>query len=310
MRILKVVAMAAGLLLLPLLVLAVDPASLAEALAGVPPGHALVAMIIVQVQILLSALRWRFTASRLGHPMRRATAIREYYLGGILNQTLPSGIAGDAVRAYRSSGDAAGDWKRATAAVVLERLSGQLAFLLLTVVGLLSWVVLLPQDSIPDLWALIAAGLAGVLAIVAAFFLVRPLRAWSVQHLPDLSAVFWKDRAFAVQGGLSTLIVTSYVAVFVIASDAAGAPLPLAGAFAIIPLCLLAMLVPVGIGGWGSREAAAAVLWPLLGYTSAQGLAASLLYGAFSLAGTALPGLIVYGTSALGGWRRGAGIVR
>lgn len=309
MRILKVVAMAAGLLLLPLLVLAVDPASLAEALAGVPPGHALVAIIIVQIQILLSALRWRFTASRLGHPMRRATAIREYYLGGILNQTLPSGIAGDAVRAYRS-GDAAGGWKRAAAAVVLERLSGQLAFFLLTILGLLSGVVLLPQDSIPDLWALLAVGLAGVIAIVAAFFLVRPLRAWSIQHLPDLSAVFWKDRAFAIQGGLSILIVTSYMTVFVIASDAAGAPLPLAGAFAIIPLCLLAMLVPVGIGGWGSREAAAAVLWPLLGYTSAQGLAASLLYGAFSLAGTALPGIIVYGTSALGGWRRGAGIVR
>lgn len=310
MRILKVVAMAAGLLLLPLLVLAVDPASLVQALAGVPPGHALVAIIIVQVQILLSALRWRFTASRLGHPMRRATAIREYYLGGILNQTLPSGIAGDAVRAYRSSGDVAGGWRRATAAVVLERLSGQLAFFLLTILGLLTWAVLLPEDSIPDIWALLAAGLGGVIAIAAVLLLVSPFRAWLTRHLPDLSAVFWKDRAFAIQGGLSILIVTSYVAIFVIASDAAGAPLPLAGALAIIPLCLLAMLVPVGIGGWGSREAAAAMLWPILGYTSAQGLAASLLYGAFSLAGTALPGLIAYGASALGGWRRGAGTVR
>jgi len=311
MRMLKRSAVAAALVLLPLLVLAVDPERLADALADVPPGHALAALVVVQFQIVLSALRWRFTARRLGHPMSRRRAIREYYLGGILNQTLPGGIAGDATRAYRTGCSEAGGWKRATAAVVMERLSGQFAFFMLTFVGLLAWAPRLPAEVGLDLRAVALAALSIVATIIAAVLLSRPLRTWGARHLlPDIAAVFWKDGAFVIQAGLSILIVAGYVATFLIASDAVGAPLPPAAAFTIIPLCLLTMLVPIGVGGWGSREAAAALLWPLVGYTSAQGLAASLLYGAFSLAGTALPGLIVYAASAVGGWRQGTTAVR
>ena len=310
MRMLKRSAVAAALVLLPLLVLAVDPERLADALADVPPGHALAALVVVQFQIVLSALRWRFTARRLGHPMSRRRAIREYYLGGILNQTLPGGIAGDATRAYRTGCSEAGGWKRATAAVVMERLSGQFAFFMLTFIGLLAWAPRLPAEVGLDLRAVALAALSIVATIIAAVLLSRPLRTWGARHLPDIAAVFWKDGAFVVQAGLSILIVAGYVATFLIASAAVGAPLPPAAAFTIIPLCLLTMLVPIGIGGWGSREAAAALLWPLVGYTSAQGLAASLLYGAFSLAGTALPGLVVYAASAVGGWRQGTTAVR
>ena len=107
-----------------------------------------------------------------------------------------------------------------------------------------------------------------------------------------------------MQAGLSALIVASYVLTFLLASDAVGATLPPIAAVTVVPLCLLTMLVPIGIGGWGTREAAATALWPLFGFTGAEGLAASLLYGVFSLAGTALPGLVVLAGSMLGGPRR------
>lgn len=301
MRKLKPFAIAAGLLLLAALFLALDPVGVIEAFGRVPPGHILAAMLVVQVQIVLSALRWRFTAARLGLAITVPIAVREYYLGGVLNQILPGGIAGDAARVYRNRPEDTGGWKRAATAVVLERLSGQLAFLLITCVGLIAWPILLP-DSLPialspTIWTVMAVVVA--LTAVGTWF-SAPLQARLGQFRPDIQAAFWNDGALAVQAGLSTLIVASYVLTFLLASDAVGATLPPIAAVTVVPLCLLTMLIPIGIGGWGTREAAAVALWPLFGFTGAEGLAASLLYGVFSLAGTALPGLVVVAGSLLG----------
>ncbi|SSC71506.1 unnamed protein product [Ciceribacter sp. T2.26MG-112.2] len=304
MRKLKAFTIAAGLLLLAALLFAVNPVSVIEALGRVPLGHILAAVLVVQVQIVLSALRWRFTAARLGHPISVRIAVREYYLGGVLNQILPGGIAGDATRVYRSRQENLGGWKRAATAVVLERLSGQLAFFLLTCLGLIAWPILMPDrlpiSLSPAIWTVMAVVVA--LGAAVGWFAV-PLKARLGRFGPDIHAAFWKDGALGVQAGLSALIVASYVLTFLLASDAVGATLPSIAAVTVVPLCLLTMLVPIGIGGWGTREAAAAALWPLFGFTGAEGLAASLLYGVFSLAGTALPGLLVLAGSLLGGLR-------
>lgn len=304
MRKLKAFTIAAGLLLLAVLLFAVNPVSVIEALGRVPPGHILAAVLVVQVQIVLSALRWRFTAARLGHPISVRIAVREYYLGGVLNQILPGGIAGDAARVYRSRQENLGGWKRAATAVVLERLSGQIAFFLLTCLGLIAWPILMPDrlpiSLSPAIWTVTAAVVA--LGAAVAWF-GAPLKARLGPFGPDIHAAFWKDGAMGVQASLSALIVASYVLTFLLASDAVGATLPPIAAVTVVPLCLLTMLVPIGIGGWGTREAAAAALWPLFGFTGAEGLAASLLYGVFTLAGTALPGLLVLTGSLLGGLR-------
>ncbi|MBA4203666.1 lysylphosphatidylglycerol synthase transmembrane domain-containing protein [Pannonibacter phragmitetus] len=306
MRKIRLLASLAGLALLAGLIALLNPASIAAALAKAPAGHLLAGLLLVQFQTVLSALRWRFTAARLGHAIPLGAAIREYYLGGTLNLLLPGGMAGDAARIYRVKDSADGGWKQAATAVALERMSGQLAFALLMGGGLLAWAFVLPAGSIPVLpqvsapsasplvW-LAAAGL--VLAALALPLLFPAVRARLRRFLPvagqALRAAFWTRGALAVQAGLSLLITGGYVLTFLLASDAVGASLPLLAVVTIIPLCLLTMLIPVGVGGWGTREAAAAALWPLFGFTAAQGLAASLLYGMLSLAGAALPGLVL-----------------
>jgi uncharacterized membrane protein YbhN (UPF0104 family) len=297
----KILAICAGILLLAVMVAIVDPAGVLDALSRVPPGHVVAAVVVVQIQIVLSALRWRFTAARLGHLIPTPVAIREYYLGGVLNQILPGGVAGDAARVYRNSDALAGGWKRAATAVVLERLSGQFAFFLLTCLGLISWAILLPQtlpiDPVP--LALVVSAIIAVIVIFA-MWLHKPLKARFGRLGPDLAAAFWQDGAFRTQTGLSVLIIGTYVATFLLASDAVGATLPPIAAFTAVPLSLLAMLMPIGVGGWGTREAAAVALWPLFGFTGAEGLAASLLYGVFSLTGTALPGIVMLIVSLIG----------
>ncbi len=77
------------------------------------------------LQTILSALRWRLTAARLGQVIGVGEAVREYYLGQVVNQSLPGGMVGDAGRAVRT-GRRAG-LVRAGQAVVLERFAGQFA---------------------------------------------------------------------------------------------------------------------------------------------------------------------------------------
>jgi glycosyltransferase 2 family protein len=282
------------LALLAALIWATGTTQLIDALKKVPPGHIIAALAVVQVQIVASAWRWRFTARRLGQEMPLSLAIREYYVSSALNLVLPGGMAGDAVRAYRSRAEGEGGWKRPAAAVFLERLSGQLVFFALVCGGLIAWPLFLggqlPGNFGVVIWiaaALVIAGLGLGIALRNAWL---PARFRSLG--PGLAAVFWKDGAWLVQAGLGVLIVGGYIATFMIASDAVGAPLPAIAAFTVIPLCLLTMLIPAGIGGWGTRETAAAALWPLFGYANVDGLAASLVYGLLSLVGAAVPGLV------------------
>ncbi|MBT9372259.1 flippase-like domain-containing protein [Rhizobium sp. CSW-27] len=272
---------------LVLLVLWVDPAAILAALSHVSALHVVAGLALVQAQIILSALRWRFTAARLGQPMSRGAAIGEYYVASAVNQLVPGGMAGDVLRAWRVAEMDAGGFRRAARAVVYERLSGQIAFLALCLAGLPLWPLLPAHGLAVESHLLLAAGLAVALALAAALLLRRfaGLRA-------ELARVFLQGGAGLVQGGLSLVVVGAYVALFLLCADAVGAPLPPEGALTIVPLTLAAMLIPTGLGGWGTREAAAAALWPLAGLASAEGISASLLYGALALAG-ALPGLVV-----------------
>lgn len=55
--------------------------------------------------------------------------------------------------------------------------------------------------------------------------------------------------------------------------------MPLQAILVIVPLVLTAMIIPVGVAGWGWREGAAAALFPLAGASSAAGVAAGIVFG-------------------------------
>ncbi|MBS7456257.1 flippase-like domain-containing protein [Coralloluteibacterium stylophorae] len=285
----------AGLLVLALAF--ADPGRAWAALAGADPGWLLAALLAVQAQVVLSAQRWRFTARRLGQAMPRRTAIAEYYLATLLNQSVPGGVGGDAVRAWRSGRARPGRMRAAVRAVVLERLAGQVALLTVVAIGLAAWP--LAAGGAPPrvaLWTAmaVAAALAAGAATVALLARRGPRRLQAALHglRGDVVRTWFAGRAWLWQGAGSLAIVGGYIAAFALCACAVGTPLPPMAWLTAVPLALLAMLVPVSVGGWGVREAAAAALWPLVGLPAAHGVAASILYGLVNLVG-ALPGLAV-----------------
>jgi uncharacterized membrane protein YbhN (UPF0104 family) len=242
-------------------------------------------------QLLGSALRWSFAARRLGAPLPMSRALGEYYVSSLVNQLLPTGIAGDALRVTRHASFtdmARPAYTRSMRAVVLERTAGQLVL----------WCCV--AASTP-LWGgpwstALSVGLG--LLVVGSLVLLR-LRARTPKHLPrtwlsgvlDDTAKALVDRgAVRVHVTTSLLTLLSCVAMFGCAARAISAPLELAMLARIAPLVLVSMAVPVSFAGWGVRELATTALYAASGLDPGLGASTAVIYGLMSLVGS-LPGL-------------------
>lgn len=273
----------------------VDVGDVLTRLAELSPGWVVLGLAISVVQVAILAWRWRYTAARLGMQLPMGTALREYYLGILLNQVLPGGVTGDASRAWRHarSGGPAGP---AVRAVILERASGQVVMTLVAVVSV-SW---LP-------WAAAGVRLAAVLAVLALFglglaWLVRrPSRDDSLagRFREDARRAILAKEVLGAQLGSAVVVVASYIVVFLIAGRAVGSTAPLVSVLPLVAPVLMTMLIPVTVAGWGIREAAATTLWGLAGLTPEDGAVMSVTYGLLVLVSSA-PGLLF-----LSGWPTG-----
>lgn len=234
------------------------------------------------VQFVVSAWRWRFTAHQLGLTMSRRRALADYYLAVFLNQCLPAGVLGDVSRAWRHGRAVQRPWPAAQA-VLLERVSGQVAFAVVTLASL---------PLAPGVMAGLAAYPITVGSAAVALGLVAALGWRHVRRHPAgvVPRGLLAPRVWPKQLAASLIVVATYVGVYVLSARAIGVARPLTGLLPLIPPVLLAMAVPVSVAGWGLREGAAAVVWLAAGLPAAEGVAISLAYGAVNLA-LALPGL-------------------
>lgn len=292
-------------LLVPIALLAVlffvaDPAASFRRLADAEMGPVLAALGLVQIQIVLAALRWHLTATSIGQTLGMRRAIGEYYGASLLNLTLPGGVSGDVLRVVRNrQGFNRGvDWERSAQAVMLERASGQVAFAGVTVAAMFLWgsggAASMPEGTFQELKVLAYVAIACAAALGVIVLVGRRWGKGAVGRFwRALRLAFLRPREATLQFALSLAVVAAYIATFSLASRAVGAPLDLRQSLMLIPPVLLTMILPVSVGGWGVRESAAAAMWPLAGLSPAEGIAASVLYGLVSTAG-ALPGLIAF----------------
>jgi uncharacterized membrane protein YbhN (UPF0104 family) len=292
--VIRVVQVVLALFLLAVLWRIADGEEALRLLAGADPGWLVASFGVLTLQTVLSALRWQITAGQLGIVFDSPTAIREYYLSQIVNQSLPGGILGDAGRAVRARTQAG--LVISTQAVVLERIAGQVAlFAVMFVAFAITWA--LPGGLDWPLWLslVVIALTGGTMGLLLALVVIARK---SSGRLGRGLVSFRRAavRAFAPrsvrwsQMGLSLGTAVANVTGFVFAAWAIGSHLSIFSALALVPMILLAMLIPLTIGGWGLREGAAAALFPLAGLAAAEGLAASVAFGLVFLA-VALPGV-------------------
>lgn len=287
---------AATIAILAALAWLLDTKTIAATLAGADALPILVALGLVQAQIMLSAWRWRLIAERLELRLPMGLATGEYYIASLLNLVLPGGVPGDAFRAvHLAKGAAAPAWRPVVRSIVLERAAGQVALAGVMVAGFAIWPLML-EARVPDEAAWLAAGALALGCVIVLMLAVvarggpAAVRAALAGLGVDLRRALASDGAWRKQGALNLTIVASYVATFALAAAAIGHPLPWVGWLTVVPVVLFSMVVPVTIGGWGIREAIAASLWPLLGLDPTIGFATSVLYGLIVMIGS-LPGV-------------------
>ena len=273
---------AAAVAVLAVLVWRVGADAFLTGLRRVDLPSVVVAVVLNAVATLACAERWRAVARALGAGIERGAAVAAYYRAQFLNTALPGGVLGDVHRGVRH-GREHDDVGRGLRAVAWERGIGQ-AVQLVVVLALL---VALPSP-VHGALPYVGAG-AGLLVIALALAGLR--RRWAAILRDDARALL-SHHAGRVAAPASVVMVAAHVATFVVAARTAGAP---AGVVHLLPLAgvvLLAMSLPLNVGGWGPREGVAAWAFAAAGMTAAQGVAAATVYGVLVVIAS-LPGAAV-----------------
>lgn len=289
----RAVRVAVSLVALVTVALMVGSEEVLSRLAQADPALLAAAFLALNAQTVLCAARWRLTASRVGQRIGIYDAVVEYYLAQLINQVAPGGVVGDVSRAARVRH--LGGLAAAGQAVALERLSGQIALAAVGITAITATAVFPGGLRWPPVVGFCIAALVASLLLLRLLSRNILLRERMPRIVGKAARVAW--RALAAPEVRYRQIVLSLgttlcnILAFAFCAWATGTDLSLGAAAALVPLILTAMLIPVGIAGWGFREGAAAALMPLAGASAGAGAAASVAFGAMLLASSG-PGFI------------------
>lgn len=292
-----------GLLLLGTLLWLVGPASLVEQLGNVSVGYIALAFAAQAATKVFWAMRWQEILRVGGIDKSLPDLIGLVLVGMFFNNFLPSAMGGDIVRGYYSSGGK-GTAAAAYGAVLVERLTGFAALAALCALSLLVAELVGIDQLSPPLVVSTLLVCAGIMAGCALMFLWT---GWS-----DLLLRVFRDRPKAVSVitglgnalqfmrrpgcriwrvvALSLLVQIAAILFFLWTARAVGIGLSSVSFFIVVPLAVIASMVPISLNGLGLREGA------FVGLLQAFGVAATVA-GAFAV----LARLIDFVVAACGG---------
>lgn len=281
-----------GVLVLVAVVWRVGPGPLLDGVRGLDPGTLLAALALGAATTVCQAWRWRVVASALGDGLPLPAATAACYRSQFLNSALPGGVLGDVHRGVRSGIDA-GDLGRGLRGVAWERVAGQLV----QVAVALAVLVVLPsplQAAVP--WIAVL----GAVAVGVLFVTGRGV----ARHGPARVGRALRGAALEARGSLlqptvlgpvllaSLLAIGGYVALFLVATRAAGVQ---ASTQRLLPLALVVLLaaaIPLNVAGWGPREGAAVWVFASADVGAAAGASVATAFGVLTLVAV-LPGAVV-----------------
>ncbi|GAA2239547.1 lysylphosphatidylglycerol synthase transmembrane domain-containing protein [Streptomyces indiaensis] len=266
----------------------------------------LLALGIGLVTTVFSAWRWALVARGLRIRLPFGAAVADYYRALFLNAALPGGVLGDVHRAVRH-GQSEGDLRRGVKAVVLERTAGQIALFAAGAVVLLT----MPSPVLAEARHIAAPAALAALGALAVVLALRMNRSAPSRRSRKLRAFLAEAREglLSRRNGpgvvvSSVVVLAGYVAMFVLAARVAGTAASVAVLLPLAVLALLAMGLPLNVGGWGPREGVTAWAFGAAGLGAGRGLAVAVVYGVLSLVAS-LPGLIVLVARWYAGLRAG-----
>lgn len=256
----------------------------------------LLSLAIVSAQNILAAWRWRLILLSLGLRLPWWKCLRYFYVGLLLNQTLPASVVGDMARVWllNRNGYALG---AAVHSIILDKIFPILSLLALIALTAYQWGMLTGQTTIAEIFIVIALGFLAILSILIFIsgrivnsakshwvsVLQRLLMAihFCLRHprnlLPPLLA--------GILGFCCMAVLVSSIANFMFIN------LSILTCLVILPSVFLVMSLPISIGGWGIREGVMVIVLGYIGILPNQSIPLSIAFGLILLVGS-LPGLL------------------
>ena len=262
----------------------VDWAQLATALRNIDPVWVVLAAIVVAVQAVLGALRWKLIVESCAVAISVRTAVFFSLIATFFNQTLPATVGGDIARVWLL-GRKAGDWKGSLFSVFIDRASGGAALAALVVLSLPFTLPMIPQEAGRLALSAIALGFLG--GFVGLLFVGtlpwRWLDRWKATRQARAVATISRDLFFSPRGGVVTaasivIHLLSALAIWCIAR-ALSTPLSLWAAVILVPPVMLIAMIPISIAGWGVRESAMVAILAYAGVSDSAGFLISIIFG-------------------------------
>lgn len=264
-----------------------DADAVARALRGAEWSWFGGAVGLMAVAAVLGAARWRLLLEEAEIEVSALRAVRAFAGALVLNNVLPTSIGGDAVRAW-VVGRESGRLLRAATATVVDKLT---VLACLYVVGWAAFAVdrRAVPSSVVHVFAWLTIGLAaacGLAALAAAG--VRPI----LRRLPERLGAMLRDtwatlRTWAGSTKTISLVLALGLAyqvlavlVLVMVGKTVGVQLSFALAAVSTAIVLVAMLIPISIGGLGVREGGFVLLLGEAGINGADATSVSLLSAA------------------------------
>jgi glycosyltransferase 2 family protein len=285
-----------------------DPRAVLRAAAGADFRWILLSIALVIVDRALMAMRWIDLLGALtpGSRPRFAVVLRIFFISSFVSNFVPS-VAADL---YRAVALARYDVRLAesTASVLMDRLLGVLSMVLVGVAAL-------PLAREAALRQGLAAGLAAtavVCALAAAVVfsdgvarLVQRLAAWLpwARARNASAALTGAVRRYAGHRGALVRVLLLSLAVQALRvvqcwtlARALHVDLSLLTCFALVPIILVIMQLPITVNGFGTTQWAFVTLFGPVGVDAPAAFAISLLFLALGVIGS-LPGGLLYATS-------------
>jgi len=269
-----------------------------DSFRSLDPIYLVLSVVILIMQALIASLRWNIVLNSLKIAITYLSALKIFSMGLFFNQILPSSIGGDSVRGYLIYKKGNGV-RESIKSVLIDRVIGLIILMLIAMIALIASGELIPDSSSTSKILLITLIFPLVLSLV--LFLDKFKRFFpNWKYIDEIFSILnvIRRQIFSIKPG-GYLIVISIIAhsmtvlVIYLLSLGMGAGLSLDGAFIIVPISTLVMVLPISISGWGIREGTMIVGMGYLGIAAESALAISLLYGILVLL-VALPGGFIW----------------
>ncbi|MDA3886167.1 MAG: lysylphosphatidylglycerol synthase transmembrane domain-containing protein [Candidatus Delongbacteria bacterium] len=165
----------------------VDFGKFIETLRSIKISYLLIGIFFLISSVFISAFRWKYLLSIRNAKMNYFTAVKEYLIGMFFNNFLPSSVGGDVSRMIGAT-KATGKKEIAVSSVIVERIIGLVALLILGVVGIIYLDIL--QDTLFLYLALT------LLAFVIGMFLILINQTTNLKFTLFLEKIFKKKFTF------------------------------------------------------------------------------------------------------------------